>query len=134
MYIHLTIHKCNLETYINSLKDMNINNSWECAKKIEGINSYSDCSKYNSNSTISAWTCCFFNSTSIISPVNLSYNGLAFCLPIHKTQIPNLTLLIGKQNFYENTQITYYTMECFSDLFTLRQLLYYLLLNLLYFY
>ncbi len=134
MFLKITLYRCSIDSYINSLKDMNINNSWECAKRIDGINSSNDCVKHNSNSSSSAWTCCFFNSTSIIPPVNISYTGIAFCLPIHKTQISNLSSLIGKQNFHENTQITYYTNECFSHLFILRQLLYYSLLSLLYFY
>ena len=85
------------QNYINSIPSYNINSSWPCSNIIQNnVNGSDYCANFNKNST-SNWTCCYFNSTSVINPVNFSYTGNAFCLPIMKSQITNLSNIIGNQ-------------------------------------
>ena len=120
------------QNYINTVNNLNISSTWNCAQKINGVNSSDFCSNLNTNSSPPNWTCCFFNSTSMIQPVNLLYSGNAFCLPIMKSQVPNLTSLIGNQNYFGISSISFYTQECSSSKFkTLRKIVFIFLILIL---
>ena len=112
------------QNYINSIPSYNINSSWPCSNIIQNnVNGSDYCANFNKNST-SNWTCCYFNSTSVINPVNFSYTGNAFCLPIMKSQITNLSNIIGNQNVIGNTTISYFTQNCHSKFRILRKIVF----------